>query len=159
MTPVQKRYFVYEMKKMCNALSGNRISYSLRPRKSDPINRIYYDIGIDVIKQIVSEVTRVPVDLICAPYNYPGAKKSEVVVARNLAVYFSLLHLETFSKKQIGLNFGGRDHSTVIYAENIMNDILNPNHHKTTYENTILKLYSKIEAAIMEKCRAFNLSE
>jgi chromosomal replication initiator protein len=42
-------------------------------------------------------------------------RKKEVVLARQLAMYLSK-ELTKCSLKTIGLNFGGRDHSTVIHA-------------------------------------------
>jgi chromosomal replication initiator protein len=42
-------------------------------------------------------------------------RKQEVVIARQVAMYLAK-ELTNCSLKTIGLNFGGRDHSTVIHA-------------------------------------------
>ncbi len=49
-------------------------------------------------------------------------RKKEVVLARQLAMYFSK-EMTKSSLKTIGLHFGGRDHSTVIHACNSIEDL------------------------------------
>ena len=48
-------------------------------------------------------------------------RKREVVRARQIAMYFAKRHTD-HSLKDIGLHFGGRDHSTVIHANNTVQD-------------------------------------
>ncbi len=51
-------------------------------------------------------------------------RKKEIVLARQLAMYFSK-ELTKSSLKTIGLHFGGRDHSTVIHACNSIEEMKN----------------------------------
>jgi chromosomal replication initiator protein len=51
-------------------------------------------------------------------------RKKEIVLARQLAMYFSK-ELTKSSLKTIGLHFGGRDHSTVIHACNTIDQMRN----------------------------------
>jgi chromosomal replication initiator protein len=51
-------------------------------------------------------------------------RKKEIVLARQLAMYFSK-ELTKSSLKTIGLHFGGRDHSTVIHACNTIEEMKN----------------------------------
>ena len=48
-------------------------------------------------------------------------RKRDVTRARQIAMYFSKKHTQ-HSLKDIGLHFGGRDHSTVIHANNAVKD-------------------------------------
>ena len=48
-------------------------------------------------------------------------RKRDVVRARQIAMYFTKKHTQ-HSLKDIGLHFGGRDHSTVIHANNAVED-------------------------------------
>jgi len=65
---------------------------------------------IDQIQRLVCEYFGIPEDLIRAK-----TRKREVVQARQVAMYFCK-SLTQHSLKTIGLHFGGRDHSTVIHA-------------------------------------------
>lgn len=90
------------------------------------------EINLDLAKKIVREIAtdrkvNVTIDDIsrgvCSYLNIPENKlrektrKKEIVLARQLAMYFSK-ELTKSSLKTIGLHFGGRDHSTVIHACN-----------------------------------------
>ena len=68
------------------------------------------NLSIDHIQQIVSEYFEIATDQIRAK-----TRKREVVQARQLAMFFSR-ELTQNSLKTIGLQFGGRDHSTVLHA-------------------------------------------
>jgi chromosomal replication initiator protein len=48
-------------------------------------------------------------------------RKRDVTRARQIAMYFTKKHTQ-HSLKDIGLHFGGRDHSTVIHANNAVED-------------------------------------
>ena len=65
---------------------------------------------IDQIQRLVCEYFGIPEDLVRAK-----TRKREVVQARQIAMYFCK-RLTQHSLKTIGLHFGGRDHSTVIHA-------------------------------------------
>lgn len=77
---------------------------------SDSIKKEQSKISIDDIINRVSEYYKIPVD------NLREKNRSkEVAHCRQVAMYISKIHTNN-SLKTIGLNFGGRDHSTVIHA-------------------------------------------
>ncbi len=84
----------------------------------DLIKESRVSLSIDQIQAIVCEYFNLDQDLVRAK-----TRKREVVQARQLAMYFSK-ELTHHSLKTIGLQFGGRDHSTVIHANRTVNDHL-----------------------------------
>ncbi|MFN3873449.1 MAG: chromosomal replication initiator protein DnaA [Ignavibacterium sp.] len=70
------------------------------------------NLGIDDITKIVCEFLNVPENKV-----RDKTRKKEIVMARQLAMYFAKEYTKS-SLKTIGLHFGGRDHSTVIHACN-----------------------------------------
>ncbi|MEP0860604.1 MAG: chromosomal replication initiator protein DnaA [Ignavibacterium sp.] len=90
------------------------------------------DISLDLARKIVREIAsdrkvNLSIDditkIVCEFLNVPENKvrdktrKKEIVLARQLAMYFAKEYTKS-SLKTIGLHFGGRDHSTVIHACN-----------------------------------------
>ena len=97
------------------------------------------DITIDLAKRTVKEIAtdrkiNITIDdiskSVCQYLNIPENKirektrKKEIVLARQLAMYFSK-ELTKSSLKTIGLHFGGRDHSTVIHSCNTIEQMRN----------------------------------
>ena len=97
------------------------------------------EITLDLAKKTVKEIAtdrKVNITIedisktVCSYLNIPENKirektrKKEIVLARQLAMYFSK-ELTKSSLKTIGLHFGGRDHSTVIHACNSIEDMKN----------------------------------
>ena len=81
------------------------------------IHDIDTEVSIDYIQKTVSEYFHLkPEDL------KDKTRKKEVVIARQLAMYFSKEYTN-HSLKSIGYHFGGRDHSTVIHAVQTVNDM------------------------------------
>ena len=76
------------------------------------------DVGVDFIQKTVSEYFHLTPDQLKAK-----TRKKEIVIARQIAMYFSKEHT-TLSLKSIGYHFGGRDHSTVIHAVQTVNDVM-----------------------------------
>jgi chromosomal replication initiator protein len=74
------------------------------------VNEVRSPLSIEQIQTTVCEYFDIPVDLLRAK-----TRRQEVVLARQMAMYLSK-ELTTSSLKTIGLHFGGRDHSTVIHA-------------------------------------------
>jgi len=68
-------------------------------------------------------------------------RKREVVRARQIAMYFCK-RLTQNSLKTIGLHFGGRDHSTVIHANNTVEERLESDEQ---FHNTVEEIERKIE--------------
>ena len=82
------------------------------------VKEIDSEVGIDYIQKTVSEYFHVDQDDLKAK-----TRKKEIVIARQLAMYFSKDYTN-HSLKSIGYHFGGRDHSTVIHALQSVNDMI-----------------------------------
>jgi chromosomal replication initiator protein len=84
----------------------------------DLIKDTRVNLTIEEIQRTVCGYFNIPEDLVRAK-----TRKREVVQARQVAMFFSK-ELTQHSLKTIGLHFGGRDHSTVIHAnQSIENQI------------------------------------
>jgi chromosomal replication initiator protein len=81
------------------------------------VHDIDSEVGIDYIQKAVSEYFKVTIDEL-----KDKTRKKEIVIARQLAMYFSKEYTN-LSLKTIGYHFGGRDHSTVIHAVQSVNDM------------------------------------
>jgi len=79
------------------------------------------EVGIDYIQKTVSDYFNVAQDDLKAK-----TRKKEIVIARQVAMYFSKDYTN-HSLKSIGYHFGGRDHSTVIHAVQSVNDMIDTN--------------------------------
>ncbi|MEX0884396.1 MAG: helix-turn-helix domain-containing protein, partial [Cyclobacteriaceae bacterium] len=62
-------------------------------------------------------------------------RKKEIVIARQVAMYFSK-EFTNHSLKSIGYHFGGRDHSTVIHAVQSVNDLMETD---SVFKNAVLE--------------------
>lgn len=74
------------------------------------VKEIDSEVGIDYIQKTVSDYFHIEQDDLKAK-----TRKKEIVIARQVAMYFSKDYTN-HSLKSIGYHFGGRDHSTVIHA-------------------------------------------
>jgi len=114
------------------------------------------DINLDLAKRTVKEIAtdrkiNVSIDnitkTVCSVLNIDENKlrdktrKKEIVLARQLAMFFSK-ELTKSSLKTIGLHFGGRDHSTVIHA---CNSIEQMRHEDISIKNLVENLRNQIE--------------
>jgi len=82
------------------------------------VKEIDSEVGIDYIQKTVSDYFHVNQDDLKAK-----TRKKEIVIARQVAMYFSKDYTN-HSLKSIGYHFGGRDHSTVIHALQSVNDMM-----------------------------------
>jgi len=82
------------------------------------VQDIENEVGIDFIQKTVSESFNVTLDQL-----KDKTRKKEIVIARQVAMYFSKEYTN-HSLKAIGYHFGGRDHSTVIHAVQTVNDMM-----------------------------------
>lgn len=117
------------------------------------IDHIDLNLAKQVLKDMLKESKRhISIDLIQSQVcDYFGidtnkvrekTRKQEIVEARQIAMYLSK-QMTKSSLKTIGLQFGGRDHSTVIHAITSVEDRLkNPKHMRT-----IKDIQHKIELA------------
>jgi len=117
------------------------------------------DINLDLAKRTVKEIAtdrkiNVSIDnitkTVCTVLNVDENKlrdktrKKEIVLARQLAMYFSKV-LTKSSLKTIGLHFGGRDHSTVIHSCNSIEGMLKE-------DVSIKKLVENLKSQIEISC-------
>ncbi len=98
------------------------------------------EVGIDYIQKTVSDYFKVELDDLKAK-----TRKREIVIARQVAMYFSKDYTN-HSLKSIGYHFGGRDHSTVIHAVQSVNDMIDTN-AKFRYSIEELKKKLKMRTA------------
>lgn len=116
------------------------------------------DINLDLAKRTVKEIAtdrkiNVSIDnitkTVCSVLSIDENKlrdktrKKEIVLARQLAMFFSK-ELTKSSLKTIGLHFGGRDHSTVIHS---CNSIEQMQQEDSSIKNLVENLRSQIELA------------
>ena len=92
------------------------------------------EINIDSVQELVADFYAISVSDLKAK-----SRKREVVHPRQVAMYLAK-ELTELSLKSIGYHFGGRDHSTVIHAVQIVNDLLKEN-GQTKEDITKLKAY------------------
>lgn len=102
------------------------------------VREIDSEVGIDYIQKTVSDYFKIPQDDLKAK-----TRKKEIVIARQVAMYFSKDYT-SHSLKSIGYHFGGRDHSTVIHAVQSVNDMLDTD-SKFRYSIDELKKKLKIK--------------
>jgi len=119
-----QEFICYNVKNNVRDLEGILISLvaqsSLNQRQIDValakevlqkfISQINKEVTIEGIKEMVAEYFEVPVEKLQAK-----TRKRPIVIARQLSMYLAKNWTKK-SLKAIGEKFGGRDHSTVIYA-------------------------------------------
>ena len=91
---------------------------------------------IEEIQRIVCEYMHIEEDRVRGK-----TRKREVVRARQIAMYFCKEFTQN-SLKTIGLHFGGRDHSTVIHANNTVEDQMETDEQ---FRSTVEEIGRKIE--------------
>ena len=97
------------------------------------VHDIETEVGIDYIQKTVSDFYNLKVDQL-----KDKTRKKEIVIARQIAMYFSKEYTN-HSLKSIGYHFGGRDHSTVIHAVQSVNDMMDVNTNFRTSIDDIKK--------------------
>jgi chromosomal replication initiator protein len=91
------------------------------------------EITIEYIQKIVSEYFELPSDMLKSK-----SRKRELVQARQISMYLAKSYTKA-SLKAIGSHFGGRDHSTVIYACQTVDDLMETDKKFRAYVSDILK--------------------
>jgi chromosomal replication initiator protein len=97
------------------------------------IKNSHKEISIDYIQKLVCEYFEVPVEMVKSK-----TRKREIVQARQISMYLAKNHTKT-SLKSIGAYFGGRDHSTVIYACQTVEDLIDTDKKFKAYVQDIQK--------------------
>ena len=100
------------------------------------VHDIETEVGIDYIQKTVAEYFHLKVEDL-----KDKTRKKEIVIARQVAMYFSKEYTN-HSLKSIGYHFGGRDHSTVIHAVQSVNDMIDVN---ANFRNSIKDLKDKLK--------------
>ncbi len=101
------------------ALTGKEIDINLaKTVVSQYINKAANEVNVDFILAIVSESFEISVDQLKSK-----SRKRDIVIGRQVAMYLAKKYTDV-SLKELGKIFGGRDHSTVIYSINTMDDLL-----------------------------------
>lgn len=104
------------------SLTKNQIDLELAKQTlKNIVTDIDSEVGIDYIQKTVSDYFKVDQEDLKAK-----TRKREIVIARQVAMYFSKDYTN-HSLKSIGYHFGGRDHSTVIHAVQSVNDMMDTN--------------------------------
>jgi chromosomal replication initiator protein len=91
------------------------------------------EISIEYIQKLVCEYFEVPVEMLKSQ-----TRKREIVQARQISMYLAKNHTKS-SLKSIGMYFGGRDHSTVIYACQTVEDLIDTDKKFRAYVADIQK--------------------
>ena len=105
------------------------------------VQDIETEVGIDYIQKTVAEYFKVEVGSL-----KDKIRKKEIVIARQVAMYFSKEYTN-HSLKSIGYHFGGRDHSTVIHAVQSVNDMIDTN---AGFKTSVEELKKKLKMQIVQ---------
>lgn len=106
------------------------------------VTEINKEITVEFIQKLVAEHFSVDVE------NLQGkTRKRKIVIARQLSMYLAK-ELTDKSLKAIGDNFGGRDHSTVIYSCRTVQDLMETD---AVFKETVEELEKKIRLSLNEK--------
>ena len=103
------------------------------------VKKINREVTVDSIKGLVAEHFDLPVEKLQGK-----TRKRSVVIARQLSMYLAK-NLTNKSLKSIGENFGGRDHSTVIYSCKAVQDLMDTN---LIFKDTVSELERKVQLSL-----------
>lgn len=106
------------------------------------VTQLNKEITVGFIKELVAEHFKVGVEKLQGK-----TRKRSIVIARQLSMYLAK-NLTNQSLKTIGENFGGRDHSTVIYSCKTVQDLLDTD---IVFKDTVSDLEKKIRMSLNEK--------
>jgi chromosomal replication initiator protein len=106
------------------------------------VTQINKEITVDFIQELVAEHFKVDVNKLQGK-----TRKRSIVIARQLSMYLAK-NLTDKSLKAIGANFGGRDHSTVIYSCKTVQDLMETD---VIFKDTVSELEKKIKLSLNEK--------
>lgn len=149
-SPTVSEFICYNIKNNIRELEGVLVSLiaqsSLNRREIDLelakeviknfVKQINKEITIDYIQKQVADHFDVPVEKLAGK-----TRKRNIVVARQLSMFLAK-KLTDKSLKAIGANFGGRDHSTVIYSCKTVQDLMETD---DPFKETVVDLEKKIK--------------
>ncbi|HEB61700.1 MAG TPA: chromosomal replication initiator protein DnaA [Bacteroidetes bacterium] len=99
------------------------------------------EINIENIQKIISDFFNIPIEQITGK-----SRKRNIVIARQLGIYFSK-QMTSYSLKQIGSQFGNRDHATVLHSIKTVNNLMDTD---TLFAETVAKLEHKLENSLIK---------
>ncbi len=103
------------------------------------VKQINKEITVDFIKDLVADHFKV------SPEKLRGqTRKRSIVVARQISMYLAK-KMTSASLKAIGEQFGGRDHSTVIYSLKTVQDLLDTD---VIFKETVVELEQRIKMTL-----------
>jgi len=149
-----KEYICFNIKNNIRELEGVMISLlaqsNLNNRQIDIelakeiiqkfVTQINKGITVENIARLVAEHFDVPIETLSSK-----TRKRQVVIARQLSMYLAKNYTKS-SLKTIGDNFGGKDHSTVIYSINTVRDLIDTD---SLFKDTVAELEKKVELSLM----------
>ena len=97
-------------------------------------------ISVQNIAKLVADHFEVPIEKLSS-----NTRKRPIVIARQLSMYLAK-HYTSSSLKSIGANFGGKDHSTVIYSINTIKNLIDTDHD---FKDLVSELEKKVEFSLM----------
>lgn len=103
------------------------------------VNQLNKEITVENIKSLVAEHFQVPIEKLGGK-----TRKRSIVIARQLSMYLAK-NLTNKSLKNIGNNFGGRDHSTVIYSCKAVQDLMDTD---IIFKDTVAELEKKVQLSL-----------
>ena len=106
------------------------------------VTEVNKEITVENIKELVAEHFKISMDKLQGK-----TRKREIVIARQLSMYLAKNHT-THSLKNIGDQFGGRDHSTVIYSCRTVQDLMDTD---LLFKDTVSELEKKVQLSLNGK--------
>lgn len=103
------------------------------------VSQISKQVTVDSIKDLVAEYFDMPVEKL-----HGKTRKRSIVIARQLSMFLAK-KLTNNSLKQIGAKFGGRDHSTVIYSCNAVQDLMDTD---LVFKDTVQELEKRVSMSL-----------
>jgi len=103
------------------------------------VSRSSKEISVNNIKKLVAEHFELPVEKLQGK-----TRKRSIVIARQLSMYLAK-NFTNSSLKSIGNDFGGRDHSTVIYSLKAVQDLMDTD---ALFKDTVNTLEKKVQMSL-----------
>ncbi|MCB0666628.1 MAG: chromosomal replication initiator protein DnaA [Saprospiraceae bacterium] len=103
------------------------------------VTQITKQVTVESIKDLVAEYFELPVEKL-----HSKTRKRSIVIARQLSMFLAK-KLTNKSLKAIGAKFGGRDHSTVIYSCNAVQDLMDTD---VMFRDTVQELEKRVSMSL-----------
>jgi chromosomal replication initiator protein len=97
------------------------------------------EVTLETIKKIVADYFDIAVDKL-----HSKTRKREIVMARQISMFLGK-NMTKYSLKMIGEQFGGRDHSTVIYSCRAVQDLIDTD---PDFKGTVEKIEKRINLSV-----------